>query len=82
MIGAILMAVTSTFAFKPEGKSLMWFSYFSGGTCYINNANTDQALCESYFTGAQCTYLGTPIYYYDVDEMQPPTCNIPLRRFN
>ncbi|NQX54427.1 hypothetical protein HQN86_12450 [Pedobacter panaciterrae] len=82
MTAAFVLAVTSTFAFKSQGKALMWFSFTSGGTCYANNDETDQEYCESFFTGAQCTYNTQPIFYYDETGFPPPTCSLPLRRFN
>jgi len=82
MTTAILMAVTSAFAFKAKSKGFYYFSYISGGTCYVGNGNTDQQYCEDFFTGAQCTYQTTPIYDYDPIGFPPPTCSVPLRRFN
>ncbi len=82
MTTAFALAVVSTFAFKPQAKGFMYFSIITGGNCYVQSGNTDQQYCEDFFTGAQCTYNTFPIYYYDTDGFPPPTCTIPLRRFN
>lgn len=76
-----LAVASSTFATKSHSKSNKWFSYFSGGTCYVANGDTDQQYCETFFTGAQCTYQTTPIYFQD-PAVLPPSCSVPLRRFN
>ena len=85
MGAAFIMAVGSTLAFKSESKkskSYMSFSYFAGGHCYSGYDETDQTYCEDFFTGAQCTYYSQPIYVYDIEGPLPPSCSVPLRRFN
>ncbi|NQX56893.1 hypothetical protein HQN86_24965 [Pedobacter panaciterrae] len=81
MTGAFLLAVASTFAFKPQTKGFMYFSWILDGTCYVQAGSTDQQYCQDYYTGAQCTFSGIPIYKYDVlGGPVPPTCSVPLRR--
>jgi len=82
MTTAFLLDVTSAFALKSKKKTLTYFSYFSGGTCYVANGNTDQPNCSVVLTGPQCTYQGTPIYQWDVSEptYPVPQCSIAFRQ--
>lgn len=81
MTAAIVLAVTSTFAFKAKTINPIEFSFKAGTTCYWSNGGLDQTSCHELFTGAQCTFSGFLAYYYDMDASLPPTCTIPLRRF-
>ncbi len=81
MTAAFLLAVTSTFAIKANGKLVYYFSYKIGDKCYVANSQLSPSSdCSQSYTGTQCTYIGRPAYVYDITGFPPPTCTIPLRR--
>ncbi len=84
MTAVLLIAIGSSFAFKPASTSMPWYSINLGSAtnpfCDIVQVNTD---CKTNYTGPQCTaYAGgvlKPIW--EVPYPAGPICVTPLRQF-